>query len=355
MDSPHFVLLKHLLSVFLIYMKTKDYWITWLWTAILMYFLYDIVWILADHEEFNNLIEDGCTILWIDLCYCFLFALYNLGFGIMLLRSRFMRFFQRKKVLVFSAFFIIADTFLAFLVENILDVMFVEVSNREVWGNAYLMGLISSIQALIVAVEYFYKESQQKYEENRRLEMQLLKMQMNPHFVFNSLSVLAGLIDIDKKRAENYVIRLSRIYRHILGHIENDVVSLDEAFLWLDDYIALLQIRYANVELVMKPMDKHPNDYILSQSLQVLVENAVKHNALNQNKKLIIVIERKDNMLVVSNNIILPAYKIKQSIPSHKLGLDNLAKRYLIKFGKDIRILHTSESFTVYLPIVNHE
>ena len=67
-------------SVFLIYMKAKDYWITWLWTAILMYFLYDVVWILIDYEEFNNIIEDGCTILWIDLCYCFLFALYKLGF-----------------------------------------------------------------------------------------------------------------------------------------------------------------------------------------------------------------------------------------------------------------------------------
>ncbi|EJW91112.1 two component system sensor histidine kinase, partial [gut metagenome] len=100
-----------------------------------------------------------------------------------------------------------ANTFLAFLVENLIDVLFVDISDCEVWGNAYLMGLISSIQALIVVVEYYYKESEQKYKENRQLEMKLLKMQMNPHFVFNSLSVLAGLIDIDAKRAEDYVIR----------------------------------------------------------------------------------------------------------------------------------------------------
>lgn len=89
-----------------------------------------------------------------------------------------------------SAIFLLANTFLAFLVENLIDVLFVDISDREVWGNAYLMGLISSIQALIVVVEYYYKESEQKYEENRQLEMKLLKMQMNPHFVFNSLSVL---------------------------------------------------------------------------------------------------------------------------------------------------------------------
>ena len=252
-----------------------------------------------------------------------------------------------------SAIFLLANTFLAFLVENLIDVLFVDISDREVWGNAYLMGLISSIQALIVVVEYYYKESEQKYEENRQLEMKLLKMQMNPHFVFNSLSVLAGLIDIDAKRAEDYVIRLSRIYRHILGHLENDVVSLDEAFQWLDDYMNLLKLRYANIELQVKPMERRKDEYILSQSLQVLIENAVKHNAINQHEKLTIVVERKENMLVVSNNIIHPTYKSEHIIPSYKLGLDNLAKRYLMKFGKEISVKHSSESFTVYLPIVN--
>lgn len=248
-------------------MKAKDYLITWLWTSLLMYFLYDVVWVLADHEEFNRLLEEGCTILWIDLCYCFLFSIYNLGFGTLLLKSRLLRFFQKKKILILSAIFLLANTFLAFLVENLIDVLFVDISDREVWGNAYLMGLISSIQALIVVVEYYYKESEQKYEENRQLEMKLLKMQMNPHFVFNSLSVLAGLIDIDAKRAEDYVIRLSRIYRHILGHIENDVVSLDEAFQWLDDYMNLLKLRYTNIELQVKPMERRKDEYILSQSL----------------------------------------------------------------------------------------
>ena len=334
-------------------MKAKDYLITWLWTSLLMYFLYDVVWVLADNEEFNRLLEEGCTILWIDLCYCFLFSIYNLGFGTLLLKSRLLCFFPKKKILILSAIFLLANTFLAFLVENLIDVLFVDISDREVWGNAYLMGLISSIQALIVVVEYYYKELEQKYEENRQLEMKFLKMQMNPHFVFNSLSVLAGLIDIDAKRAEDYVIRLSRIYRHILGHIENDVVSLDEAFQWLDDYMNLLKLRYTNIELQVKPMERRKDEYILSQSLQVLVENAVKHNAMNQHEKLTIVVERKENMLVVSNNIIHPTYKSEHTIPSYKLGLDNLAKRYLMKFGKEISVKHSSESFTVYLPIVN--
>ncbi len=333
-------------------MKLKTYLTTWLWTAILMYILYDVVWLLADPEEFNLLLEEGGTILWVDLCYCFLFAYYNLSFGNQLFRSALLKRFERKKVLVISLIFLLANTFMAFVVENFLDMALLDISDREVWGNAYLMGLISTVQSLIVAVEYYYKESEQKYAENRRLEMQLLKTQMNPHFVFNSLSILAGLISIDPRRAEDYVIRFSRIYRHILKHIESDIVSLSEAFSWLDDYMALLQLRYNHIALMVEPMERPANEYILSQSLQVLVENAVKHNALNRNEPLTITICRQNDLLVVRNNLIAPTCQVEQSIPSHKLGLDNLAKRYLIKFGKEIRIEKTSDTFSVYLPIV---
>lgn len=101
----------------------------------------------------------------------------------------------------------------------------------------------------------------------------------------------------------------------------------------------------------MKPMERRKDEYILSQSLQVLVENAVKHNAMNQHEKLTIIVERKENMLVV----IITSFPllINQTIPSYKLGLDNLAKRYFVKFGEEIRVKQTSELFTVYLPIVN--
>lgn len=90
-------------------MKAKDYLITWLWTSLLMYFLYDVVWVLADHEEFNRLLEEGCTILWIDLCYCFLFSIYNLGFGTLLLKSRLLRLFPKKKIPILSAIFSVSQ------------------------------------------------------------------------------------------------------------------------------------------------------------------------------------------------------------------------------------------------------
>lgn len=341
------------INPYLCKMNTKDYLITWWWNSILMFLLYDIVWILADHEDFSFLLKEDSTVLWIDFCYCFLFSSYNLVFGTILLKSRLLKIFGNKKVLIFCTTFLFANTVLAFIIENMIDLIWIEIPMHEAWGNAYLIGLISCVQALIVAVEYYCRKLERKYEENRMLEMQLLKMQLNPHFIFNSLSVLTGLIRIDATRAENYVVRLSRIYRHILGHIEIDIVLLEDAFRFLEDYTALLQLRYTNIELIIHDIDCSDNPYILSQSLQVVIENAVKHNSLNRSTKLTITINREKDMLTITNNIIASDYNKNSSNPSHKIGLKNLSQRYLIKFNKKIKIQTSANEFKVYLPIIH--
>ena len=142
------------------------------------------------------------------------------------------------------------------------------------------------------------------------------RLQLNPHFIFNSLSVLASLISIDAVKAEHYVVRLSRIHRYILNHFEDDTVSLKEAFELIDDYVALLKLRYTNVELIVKEIQYDSNDYILSQSLQILIENAVKHNAFNLKEKLTIFIDREGHYLTVSNNLIIRNQSQPSKIPS---------------------------------------
>ena len=334
-------------------MNVKQYLKTWFWTSLLMYFLYDLVWILSNHSEFRLFLENGPTILFVDLCYCFLFSLYNVLLCEILLRNPILTIFKGKKVMAFSIICIVANTFLAAVIEHILESYFLEMRTDEVWGNSYLMGLISAVQALLLAVEYYHRKSEQRIAENRELEMKLLKMQLNPHFIFNSLSVLASLISIDAVKAEHYVVCLSRIYRYILNHIEDETVSLKAAFNFIDDYVALLNLRYTNVQLIVKDIQYDSNDYILSQCLQVLVENAVKHNAFNQKKKLTIIIDREDDYLTVTNNLIIRKQRQPSKIPSHKLGLTNLTKRYLIKFNEKLIINKSDQEFKVYLPIIH--
>ena len=117
--------------------------------------------------------------------------------------------------------------------------------------------------------------------------------------------------------------------------------------------MALLKLRYTNVEFIVKDIQYDRNDYILSQSLQVLVDNAVKHNAFNQKEKLTIIIDRKDHYLTVSNNLIIREQSLTSKIPSHKLGLTNLTKRYLIKFNEKLIINKSDQEFKVFLPIIH--
>ena len=109
------------INPYLCKMNTKDYLITWWWNSILMFLLYDIVWILADHEDFSFLLKEDSTVLWIDFCYCFLFSLYNLVFGTILLKSRLLKIFGNKKVLIFCTTFLLANTVLAFIIENMIN------------------------------------------------------------------------------------------------------------------------------------------------------------------------------------------------------------------------------------------
>lgn len=317
-----------------------------------MFVLYDVFWLLVDDREVVHVQEYGSVVLWIDLCYCFVFALYNLVLGTMFLKSRFLEVFRKNRILIFCVIILLNNTVLAFVVEHVIERYFTYGSIWAMWDNIYLMGVLSTLQALVVASEYYFREMETVNEENRLLELRLLKMQLAPHFIFNSLSIMAGLIEENTEKAEEYLMRLSRIYRYVLEHIESDMVPVEEALGVLDDYAAMLQLRHPNVELVVKHVEWDGKDCVLSQGLQLLMENAVKHNALNQGKVLTVTIDREGDMLTVSNNIITSRYAGVRMVASHKLGLETLAARYRMKYGLKMRVVQDKETFKVCLPLI---
>lgn len=333
-------------------MKFKNYLVTWSWTTLVMYFLYDVVWLMADPEEFRLLVDSGLDILFLDLVYCSLFSAYNIGFGMLLLDSHKFKLLKKGKPIVFGTFFLVGNTLLSFAIDKVINVYMVPLEDNETWGNAYLMGLISSMQTLAIATDYYHKKAKRRQEEKQRLELQMLKLQLNPHFVFNSLSALSSLVCINPSQSERYIIRWSRIYRYILQHMDDELVTLDEAFDFTRDYINLLQLRYEHMELHREDFAYDSDECILRQSLQLLIENAVKHNAMGNEKKLIINIGRDKDMLTVSNNIIAPLYSVEATMPLRHLGLSNLAKRYLLNANREIKIDRTAHQFRVSLPIV---
>ena len=181
-------------------------------------------------------------------------------------------------------------------------------------------------------------------------QFEALRNQVKPHFLFNSFNVLSGLIYKDPALASEFIQQLSRVYRYLLYHQQEKLVSLKTELDYLDSYIFLLRIRFGDAFEV----DKNIDDYLLEKfcvppaSVQLLLENAVKHNKTSKKDILKVNIFEQDGFLVIRNNIQL---KTNQE-PSSGLGLHNIKMRYRHLANKNIVVKQDEHFFTVRLPLI---
>jgi len=190
-------------------------------------------------------------------------------------------------------------------------------------------------------------------EENIISQFETLKSQINPHFLFNSLNVLSSLIYIDKDKASKFVRQLSKVYRYILDSKDRDLITLEDELPFIESYIFLLKTRFDKNLIVNQdlPVDKQHHK-IAPMVLQLLIENAIKHNIISKTKPLTIDISVIDNKyLQIKNNLQL---KTSTEITS-QIGLKNIQKRYEYLCNKKIDIKQTEEYFTVRIPLICDE
>ena len=201
-----------------------------------------------------------------------------------------------------------------------------------------------------------WRRTQLEKEQLEKLHLQsqldVLKNQINPHFLFNSLNSLSSLIADDPEKAEVFVDKLSTVYRYILLHNGRDWVDLHTELLFIKAYFHLLQTRYGDaVQLTLFVSDTQTELLLPPLTLQLLVENAVKHNVVHKNKPLLIEIASHGEMELVIRNNLQP--KAKQLVLSHGVGLKNIAERYSIANAGNISVQEENGFFTVKLPLVN--
>src|SRR3954471_17980135 len=181
-------------------------------------------------------------------------------------------------------------------------------------------------------------------------ELEALKSQIDPHFIFNSLNTLSYLITREPQSAKLYNDTLAKVYRYILCNKEKDLVLLKEELEFISNYFYLLKIRFSDtVNMVIEIMDMNSEDYLIPPiSLQTLVENAIKHNEFNEGDPLDIKIAISSNYVVIRN----PVRPKEASAPSNKIGLNNLDNRYKLITRRNIVIENNFKYFTVRLPIL---
>ncbi len=189
-------------------------------------------------------------------------------------------------------------------------------------------------------------------KENLQSQFEVLKSQINPHFMFNSLNVLSGLINKDIGKAQQFIDEFSHIYRYVLETLEQQVVTLEKELDFTRSYLFLQQIRHGNDLSYTVNLPSSLLKWVLPPlSLQVVLENAIKHNIVNESKPLKIEIFSENNHLVVRNNI---QPKIS-AVASTGLGLKNMVKRYRLISDFTPTFQVNTDYYVARLPLIETE
>jgi len=192
-------------------------------------------------------------------------------------------------------------------------------------------------------------EKEQLERENIKSQLEGLKNQVNPHFLFNSLNTLTYLIPEDQDKAVSFVQQLSKVYRYILEIKDEKLIPLTEELKFLDSYIFLLKERFGeNFQIKVDIPEEFLTHKVVPLSLQLLLENAIKHNIISSLKPLTIEVFVEKGKLIVRNNL----QKKNQVMNSTKAGLQNIKNRYSFFSNKKVEVLSTSEYFIVMLPML---
>lgn len=199
-----------------------------------------------------------------------------------------------------------------------------------------------------------WKESLAEKEKLQQLtinhEFETLKSQVNPHFLFNCFNTLSSLISEDRAKAEIFLDELSKVYRYLLRNNKESMTTLQTEVKFIESYYRLLQTRHGEAVQLKIDIDKKYEQYMLpTLSLQLLVENVVKHNVVSKSQPLLIdIFTTSGKKLVVTNNLQSRIAKLQ----SNKVGLENIRSKYELIGQPGFQVLQDSKSFSVVLPLI---
>lgn len=229
-------------------------------------------------------------------------------------------------------------------------------AERLMWGLLFVVFIVLLVSTVYEGVNYFerwertLRETEQLKKANLLSQFEGLKSQISPHFLFNSLNSLSSLIDDAPEQAEQFVSEMSSVYRYLLRANETDLVPLIAEMEFARSYFHLLHTRYGDHIRLEQLIDDRYTDYLLPPlTLQLLLENAVKHNIILPDQPLHISIEtRDDDRLVVRNNL----QRKTSRLASERIGLSNITTQYRLLGEDDVQVQDDNQFFTVTLPLI---
>jgi sensor histidine kinase YesM len=193
-------------------------------------------------------------------------------------------------------------------------------------------------------------EAEQLKKVNLQSQLEGLKGQVNPHFLFNSLNSLSSLISEDPDKAEKFLDEMSKVYRYLLRTNEDGLTTLDAEMQFIHSYFHMLKTRYTDgLEMETQISDQYLEYLLPPLTLQMLVENAVKHNMILKNSPLkILIMTTNSGKLIVSNNL----QRKDRRVSSNKVGLSNIVNKYRLMRQEEIAVRDDGKEFAVVVPLI---
>ncbi|MBL7793803.1 MAG: histidine kinase [Saprospiraceae bacterium] len=270
------------------------------------------------------------------------------------LRQTGIRLFLQSLLLLFT---VSGFTFFVFWINDQLGWLGYRWENADVkLGLLVTLGMSFLVETLYEADFNFtrYRESVEDVKSLERLaehqEFESLKSLINPHFLFNCFNALSSLIAEDPKRAIRFLDELSKVYRYLLLSNQQSFSALENEINFIHSYYQLLKTRYGNaLELNIDIAPQYNRYLIPSLSLQLLVENAVKHNIVSNDQPLVIeIFTTEGDQLIVHNNLQRKLVKAAGA----RIGLDSIKMKYQLLHQQGFQIIEDEKNFTVALPLV---
>ena len=232
------------------------------------------------------------------------------------------------------------------------------ISQQEVKGYVLTFLLALVISGIFYTIYYWKHKQESQVKESRIIagtasaKFDALKNQLDPHFLFNSLNVLTSLIDENPDQAQKFTTSLSKVYRYVLEQKNKELVTVDEELAFAKTYMNLIRMRFED-SIVFEVPDKcsHPEAKVVPLSLQLLLENAVKHNMVTPSRKLHIRIYEDGGSLVIKNNR-QPKEVVKKS---SGVGLQNIRQRYHLLSDRKVVITEGHRDFSVAIPMLTKQ
>ena len=319
-------------------MKYKKYIFLFIVTILISLVAIESAYYLVSER---SILDNFIPLLLLNLPFCIAIGFIDLGIIYMIYKR-----FKNRSNVIRILIDVVFTTLLGVLITGFANYILSSTSNFIKDS----LPIIPWNWIIVLQIEiFFYNLRQTEMEKEKALyQFKILKNQINPHFLFNSLNILASLAYQDAAKTNSFAKKLSSVYRYLLTTQEQQTVTLEEELNFVDSYLYLEYIRFGDsfhVEITNNQQNN--NRLVIPASVQMLVENALKHNISTTKSPLLINIAIDDNEMIVSNNLQLRNY-----VNQNGTGLQNLQRQYAL-YNKHIEIIKNEKEFIVRMPFIN--